>query len=488
MTRRRRERRAQVLQRLRERFDYPVAVASLVKLPAAIQRQIADGDDVFYSRLENGREESGAVLSGGSEVVLLGPFLDYNLKGIEASIGGWMRLTADKLASASSRQASLTRLQERFDFPVTLITKSDLPKEPRERIESGADIVFYSAANDRWFAATPLPDGTNMVRFGPFPSFDRNEQKAATTTLALVLLPAALAIALLLRPVARQLRQVENAAKAIAGGDLSARVDERRIGSAKPLAQAFNNMAGRTEALVRTQRELLQTVSHELRTPLSRMHFAIDLIESARDDTERKQRLDSLDGAVGDIDELVDELLRYVRMETAAPLLNKEQVAVQDALEVSLAKYKLLHPTIDFHVSNQIDQDEKTVFVDRLGFQRVLGNLLSNACRYARSKVAIGAQSAAGNITIDVDDDGRGIPESERQRVFEPFVRLHDRAGENNRGVGLGLALVKRIVTQHGGSVELLTSPLGGCRVRTVWTQGAHCQFIAPFHEPSRCS
>ena len=246
-----------------------------------------------------------------------------------------MRFTADKLDSATpgERQAVLQQLQERFDFPIDLTSREDLPSGPQGRIIGGADVVFYSQADDRWFAATPLSDGTEVVRFGAFPSFERNEQKAAATALALVLLPAALAIALLLRPVAQQLRHVESAAKAIAAGDLSARVDPRRVHSTKPLAQAFNNMASRTETLVRTQRELLQAVSHELRTPLSRMRFAIDLIETAKDDAERRQRLDSLDAATEELDELVGELLSYVRMETAEPLPNRELGAVRASQE-----------------------------------------------------------------------------------------------------------------------------------------------------------
>ena len=112
-------------------------------------------------------------------------------------------------------------------------------------------------------------------------------------------------------------------------------IDERRIRSAKPLAQAFNDMANRTEALVRTQRELLQAVSHELRTPLSRMRFAIDLIETAKTDAERRQRLDSLDMATEELDELVGELLSYVRMETTTPELDVEHVLLPDVLKFS---------------------------------------------------------------------------------------------------------------------------------------------------------
>jgi signal transduction histidine kinase len=260
---------------------------------------------------------------------------------------------------------------------------------------------------------------------------------------------------------------VEHAAQAIAAGDLSARVDERRVRSARPLAQAFNNMASRTEALVRTQRELLLAVSHELRTPLSRMRFAIELIGGAKDDGERKRRLEELDTATEELDELIGELLSYVRMETTDPQLDREHISLRDTLEVLVTKHAALYPSIQFEVSEELGGEENTVVADRTGFQRAIGNLLSNAGRYAKSQVTIRAESDSGSVIVDVDDDGSGIPASERQRVFEPFVRLDD--SPNGRGAGLGLALVKRTVTQHGGSVEVLTSPLGGCRIRTKW-------------------
>ena len=465
------ESRESVLKSLCEHFDYPLELIALTDLPNSVLRQIRGGEDVACLRMEK-RYCVVAALSGGVEAVRLGPFPDYNLQEIEEAIGGWMRCTADKLAAATpdERDAVLDDLQERFDFPIDIAGSADLPAWPGRRIAHGEDIVFYAQdpqAKDRWFAATPLANGPQVVRFGPFPSFERIEQKAATTTLALVLLPAALAIALLLRPVARQFRHIEHAAKAIAAGDLSARVDERRVRSVKPLAVAFNNMAERTETQLRTQRELLQAVSHELRTPLSRMRFAVDLIETAKDDQERKRRLESLDAATEELDELVGELLSYVRMETAQPRLDPEHVALQGTLDVLIPKHAALYPSLQLDVSKSIGGEEYTIVVDRTGFQRAIGNLLSNACRHAKSRVTVNVESNDEFVIVDIDDDGSGIPASERERVFEPFVRLDDES--NGRGAGLGLALVKRIVMHHGGSVQVLTSPLGGCRIRTMW-------------------
>ena len=239
------------------------------------------------------------------------------------------------------------------------------------------------------------------------------------------------------------------------------------MNSAKPLAQTFNDMASQTETLVRTQRELLQAVSHELRTPLSRMRFAINLIETAKGDEERQQRLESLDAATEELDELVSELLTYVRMETAVPTLRREHIVLHDSLGILIPKYAELHPQVQFDVSKSIANDDPVISAERSGFQRVLGNLLGNAGRHAKTRVTVNAEVSDDIVTVDVDDDGNGISEPERERIFEPFVRLEN--STNGNGVGLGLSLVKRILTQHGGGVEVLKSPLGGCRIRTIW-------------------
>ena len=106
-------------------------------------------------------------------------------------------------------------------------------------------------------------------------------------------------------------------------------------------------------------------------------------------------------------------------------------------------------------------QDSIRFTGNRAGLSRAVENLLSNAGRFAQNRVSVRAGSQNGGIVIEVDDDGGGVPESEREKIFEPFVRLED-AGQ--RGAGLGLALVNRIVKRHGGSVSVADSPLGGAK------------------------
>ena len=450
----------EVLGQIRDRFDYKVTICEFADLEDATQRRLRSGADTAY--------DAGTVVAklADERFVRLGTFPRYNRQEIEAALAGWMRLTRDRVGGTPPeyRVEELQKLQKKFEQPIAIVPLRVLPDQASAVADSDHEIAFYSKDGANYYSAIKLDD-QDAIRFGPFQRFDNITQKAATTTLGLVLLPVAIAIALLLRPVAFQLRQLENAAEAIAGGDLSARVDVRHMRSAKPLANSFNHMAGRTETLVRTQRELLQAVSHELRTPLARMRFAIDLIETSKSDQERRDKLASLDAATEELDGLVGELLSYVRLETAEPELQPEEISLCETIRTLVPKYSALYPNIDF----RFDEVETSVFADRNGFQRAIGNLVSNAGRHAESVVKVTAAQNGEATTIDVDDDGPGIPNSERQRVFEPFVRLENAEGKN--GAGLGLALVQRIVSQNGGSVEVLSSPLGGCRIRTTWPQ-----------------
>ena len=456
--------RQETLQQLQEEFTYPVQVVPTIGLPYHLQTELRSNDVTYWS-------ESQTVLApmaGGERAVQLGPFPGPGVRYIEKGFRGWMRMAAVRMKEipVEQRVDALSRLRQDFEIDVRIAGSDEIPPNELQRIAYAEnDVALYNQSGN-WLCATSISNGEYLL-FGPFPGFQESERPAATATLALVLLPAALAIALLLRPVAQQLRRVEDAAKAIAAGDLSARVDQRKVPSAHQLAHSFNNMAERTETMVRTQRELLQAVSHELRTPLSRMRFAIDLIETAKDDKERRQRLESLDASTEELDELVSELLSYVRMENAvAELRAPEPVDVADALESTLPKYAGLFPTVDFEFA---DADEQAViFADRGGFHRALGNLIRNAGRFASERVTVTASAVNGTTTIDVDDDGPGIPPEERNRVFEPFVRLENNE-QHSHGVGLGLALVERIVSRNGGSVEVLSSPTGGCRMRTKW-------------------
>ncbi len=464
--------RDKVLANIRKQFAYPVELRPTGEAPDSIRELFSGGQDVAYHRDDDSHFVVASISQPTrpemsdqpTQCVWLGPFPSYRRIEIENSIAGWMLLAAHQIdeSNPAQRPAAIDRLQHRFEIAIQLAAVEELPEAVRRRIGRGDQVVFYEdepAGSDRFYSVTPMAGGSQMLRFGPFPSFQRIEQKAATTTLALVLLPAAFAIALLLRPVARQLRHVENAAKAIASGDLNARVNESRVHAVKPLAHSFNFMAERTESLVKSHRELLQAVSHELRTPLARIRFAADLIGTAKTDQERQRRLAAVDEATQQLDDLVGELLTYVRADSGDVKVAPENVSVAELFSEVIKANEPLHPSLDFQLAG--DCDDLVVVADRAGLMRALNNLTRNAARFAKHRVVLSAQKIDHGISICVDDDGPGVSEADREKIFQPFIRLE---GTSDSGSGLGLALVDRIIRSHGGDVRVDDSPGGGAR------------------------
>lgn len=464
--------RTDVLNRLEREFQYPVAIVPRDDLPAWLSRRLrGDADFAFWRRTE-GDLNLAAAGPADDEATVFGPLPEY--PHIESRLAGGVRLIVARLDAAppNERAATLEKLQASFSVPIAVVESNELPPRERRRLAQGADVVFYEI-NDQnlFYIASPLSKGNQSVRFGPYPTTKAVEQQVLAISLAATLVLAAIAIALFLIPVAVPLRLVERAAKAISSGDLAARVDERRAASAKPLARAFNEMADRVEAMLRTQRELLQAVSHELRTPLARIRFATQLALEADREEERADRLESIDAACDELDSLVGELLVYVRMETNESTVHPEEIDVAAVGRELLEQHAVLHPEIAFSVDDKTVDESPTVFADRASLQRVLGNLASNAAKFADRRVELSARTTPAATIIDVVDDGPGIPPHDRTRVFEPFVRLGD--GPSSAGVGLGLALVRRIMIRHGGVVQILGDSGGGCTVRTLWPHAA---------------
>lgn len=410
----------------------------------------------------------------------------------EKSFGGGARLAGQYLLAGDPNQPITAMQIERrmkeinswFDYPVRLLAWWELSLTDNEKVQlERGDVVFVGETGmlvarlqdgrEIGFGAAPPIRAIELggdrhpaklsndyvLRFGPIPTAEGPSNRQIMTGLGAVMLFTAVAIAILLRPVATPLRAVERTATAIAEGDLSARIDPKLVPKGLALASAFNAMADRTETLLQAQRELLQAVSHELRTPLARIRFATDLIETAKTDEERKSRLDSVDNATQRLDDLVGELLTYVRLESDGPDDEPEPIELNAMFERLIDLHAPLCAGIQFDVERVLPQIHVTA--DRRSMARAIGNLISNAGRYAKTRVAVRAIQRQDGVLIQVDDDGVGIPEQDRNKIFDPFVRLTPGDG---KGTGLGLALVHRIATRHAGTVAAEQSDMGGAR------------------------
>jgi two-component system OmpR family sensor kinase len=245
-------------------------------------------------------------------------------------------------------------------------------------------------------------------------------------------------------------------------GNLAARARMAPSASMYPLAERMHGMAGRIDSLLAAQTSLLHSVSHELRTPIARLAFGLALLEDASDDPALHRRIAAMAGDVEELNALVGELLAMTRLDSDQAL-QRESVDLASLLHdcvASLVPMPGSAVVLDVALASleSIDADPRLL-------SRAVCNLLGNARRYADTRVVLGAVRMDGVVTITVEDDGPGIPVAEREQVFAPFYRLDRSRDRATGGFGLGLAIARKAVQLHGGSLHVEDGQMGGARL-----------------------
>ncbi len=286
-----------------------------------------------------------------------------------------------------------------------------------------------------------------------------------TAAIAVVLL-AGIATWLLTGRALRPVQAITSRVEQISGGTLHGRVPEPgthdEIGT---LAATMNQMLGRLEASDRAQRQFVSDASHELRTPVSVLRSEADAATSAPDSTSI-DRLASVVAAEADrLGALIDDLLVLARTDETTTARGVEGSSASTVNEIDLDDIVLAESAR----TRRVPIDRAEVSAGRVRgraneLARVVAHLLDNAARHADKRVAVSVSSHDGFVRLCVDDDGDGIDEANRARIFERFVRLDEARTRDDGGSGLGLAVVAAIVDQHAGTITVDTSPLGGAR------------------------
>jgi signal transduction histidine kinase len=227
-------------------------------------------------------------------------------------------------------------------------------------------------------------------------------------------------------------------------------------------------MAGRIAALLQSHRTLTSAVSHELRTPLARLRFSHSLAREELDAEPKDRYLARMDRDLAEMDELTSELLDYARLERGAPALELQTVPAEAWLEDVLADARE-GPGAEGTPRVEADVAVEALRCEPRYMGRAVANLVRNAVRHARARVRVLVESDASRTVIHVDDDGCGVPAQDRERLFQPFVRLDRSRDRASGGFGLGLAIVRQVARWHGGDASIGESPLGGARVTIAW-------------------
>jgi signal transduction histidine kinase len=291
----------------------------------------------------------------------------------------------------------------------------------------------------------------------------------AAAQLAAALLVLALLSIPLARSITAPVERLAAATRAFGKGDLAARAGSDRNDEIGDLARSFDEMADRVAALRRTEKELLANVSHELRTPLARIRLALDLVRSG-DAARADSYLADIEEDLAELEQLLDGIMTAARLDLAPgsadplPPLNPAEVEGKGLLEAAATRFGVRHP--DRSLRCAIDEDVPALVADPILLRRVLDNLLDNAAKFSEAPQPIELegkfQANPPALVIFVRDHGIGIAPDDLERVFEPFFRSDRSRARATGGVGLGLAVARRIVLAHAGSLSVDSSRHAG--------------------------
>jgi len=282
-----------------------------------------------------------------------------------------------------------------------------------------------------------------------------------------VLAVAALLGLLLARRLTRPVRQLTAMATGLRDGDLTVRAPEDGPQEIRTLAQTLNNAAQTIEVLLRSQRMFVADASHQLRTPLTALRLALDNVADGADDPASvREDAERATAEVVRMTRLVNGLLALARAD--AETTGAEPVAVPPVIAGRLDVWRAVADDRGVTLDHPVPAAGIVAWTTPGHLEQVLDNLLANALDFAPAGTAVTVRvsRAADTVTIDVADAGPGMSAAERARAFDRFWRGPGR--RKRPGSGLGLAVVKQLATDDGGTVELDEVPGGGLAVRVL--------------------
>jgi signal transduction histidine kinase len=347
------------------------------------------------------------------------------------------------------------------------VSRDDLPADLVETVEFGqSGQQIYTYEGEPWLAIGVRIRSADVGYIQAFPldSTENTLQVLATALFVGAVLATVVATFFgwstsrrLLRPISR----VADAAGNIASGSLEARMDDESDPDLNRLAGSFNDMADAVQERIEREQRFASDVSHELRSPITALTAAVEVLDARRDDLPERtqQALDVVVSQVRRFDDMVIDLLELSRLEAGAQDFHREPVDIVELCDRVSHRYG--HGELPIEVQSN---SPRKAFIDRIRFERVLGNLLDNASNHGGGPTRIAIEPAEQKhfVLIAVEDSGPGVAASERSRIFERFAR--GSAARSRIGTGLGLALVAEHAQALGGEAWVEDRRGGGAR------------------------
>ena len=467
-----------------QKLDWIADASDLMELPIFY----LPSSKVELSRIEQSRiEQQKAVVRYDADTSIA-----YIIIGLKNDPKHYLYIKVDKIGERQMKalpifildyliyypgqeQQYLDKIQSHFSYSLKISSVAGQNLDPEQiiRLRQDQTVMLYrdnaSIRGTTISLLSPMPnDRTKVLVLGPVPIFNWMpfQLSAGITLFSLFLL--SLGVYGLILPLQRKIRQVRDALNKIQAGDLSLRVPVDGRDEMANLSESYNSMSDHIQRLIEAQRELMRAVSHELRTPVARIRFGMEMMAEEDDYDYRVQQMDMIDKDVEALNNLIDEIMTYAKLEQGTPSLEIEKVYLADLLQQVQTETEALKTQKQLELV--LPPANLVVDAESRYLHRVIQNFVGNAVRYSEHKVRISGGIKQGLAFICVEDDGAGIPEADRARVFEAFTRLDDSRTRASGGYGLGLSIVSRIAYWFGGQVAVDQSPdLGGARFTMTW-------------------
>ena len=347
-----------------------------------------------------------------------------------------------------------------FDLRIEPLSKFQLGERSMQHLREG-DIV---ALDDQYTFIQRIPRSHYVLAVGPIPYlyFMHEMRLLDIALMAFIAISLAFPVFIWMRPHWQDMLRLESAAQRFGEGHLTERIHFDSMSSFERLGVAFNQMADNINALIASKKQLIDGIAHELRTPLVRLRYRLEMSENL---TEAESL--ALNRDIGQLEALIEELLTYARLDRPQTELSLTTPDLPQWIATHVEDVQAVNPQREVTI-DQITPGDYGALDMRL-MERVLDNLINNAMRYSQSRIQVSLMLHGSMACLQVDDDGPGIAEGERERVFEPFVRLDPSRDRAPGGCGLGLAIVHSIAVAMGGQAHCDVSSLGGARFSLTW-------------------
>lgn len=378
----------------------------------------------------------------------------------------------DIIPNYESYIKSYTSIDDESKNPKAIRVAKALEGSKAYYVESGTPRVFYLT-----FPVYYNKQLLGVVEF-KYPLDDVDESRREMVVLFLILFGGAYGLALIFSylfsaKMINPLEKLQRAANQFARGDFLRRVNVDTGDEIEDLSKAFNHMGDEINIMFGNlveeqakQKRFLDSVTHEIRTPLTNILGYADLIGRIDDDESREKCLEVIRTEGQRMLKMMDSLLELSRLKQYEASIVKKVISIKDVINSSVEAMKPRLERYGFKIENELDDIKLNVDPEMI--KQVILNLFDNTIKYSNGDtitVKLYKDYKTSMVSIDIEDNGEGIPEEVLSEVATPFVRADKSRSRKMGGAGLGLSLCREIILKHDGTINFFNKVGGGLRV-----------------------